>query len=737
MSSKFTEHLLKNIPHLPGVYRMKSKDGEVIYIGKAKDLFKRVNSYFQNVKKHPPRTAKMVEQICDIDYTVTSSELEALMLETNLIKENRPKYNILMKDDKNFAYIKITTNEDYPRIQIVRKVLKDNAKYFGPKTTASKIYHTLTLLRKIFPYRNCNLEIEDLGAEQEQLFERKRKVKITKATIKYPCLDLHIKRCIAPCIGKPDLEEYRKLIQQIINFLEGKHQDIIEKLKTDMKAAADGKKFEQAAKIRDKILSIQSIFENQLVTSADHQNTDIINYFKQEESLYFIVFQIREGKLIDQQNVVSKSTLEKGPDQIISSFLQQFYSDNTNLPNEILLPEKPENQEILENWLTKLADHKVKLTIPQKGKKDKLLDLALENAFSFAKQSRARFEGELAVSRESALENLAQILGLSKTPKRLECYDISHLSGTHTVASMSVFENGFPKKDQYRHFKINLNTPGQPDDFASMEEVILRRLKYLKPSLETKGCKITKKKDQYVLKYNKNQLLAFKVIKSDKLKTFLEYFPTPKEKLDIIIKKIIEKFDCKRVYLQVDKKDLRKYEILGFQEVKITLSEYPENQNKRVAIVYDKTRNYEDPSFKKIPDLIIIDGGKGQLSHAVKAMTDHHLEIPIMSLAKKIEEFFLPNQSESIKLEEGNPTRLMIQHLRDEAHRFAIEYNRKLRKDDYTSSELEQIKGVGKLITQKLLRKYGSIENLKNIPEEELAGYIGAKLALKIKSNFK
>lgn len=736
MSSKFTEHLLKNIPHLPGIYRMKSKEGDVIYIGKAKDLYKRVNSYFQNVKKHPPRTAKMVEQICDIDYTVASSELEALMLETNLIKENRPKYNILMKDDKNFAYIKITTNEDYPRIQIVRKVLRDNAKYFGPKTTASKIYQTLTLLRKIFPYRNCNLEIEDLGPESEQTFERKRKVKISKASIKYPCLDLHIKRCIAPCIGKPDQEEYRKIIHQIINFLEGKHEDIVEKLKADMKVAAEQKRFEQAAKIRDKILSIQSIFENQLVTSADHQNTDIVNYFHQDDSLFFIVFQIREGKLIDQQNVISKSNLENTPEQIIASFIQQFYADNTNLPGEILLPNEPEHQAILETWLSKIVDHKVKLTVPQKGKKDKLLDLALENAFSFAKQSRARFEGELAVSRSDALENLAQLLGLQKTPKRLECYDISHLSGTHTVASMSVFENGFPKKDQYRHFKISINTPGQPDDFASIEEVILRRLKYLKPSLEIKGCKITKKKDEYLIKLNKELLLTFKLIKTDKLKTFIEYFPTPSQNLDIILKKIIDKFDCKRVYLEIDRDQLRQYEIKGFQQVKIPLSEYTSNSD-RIAVVYDKSRNFEDPSFKKIPDLIVIDGGKGQLSHAVKAMTDHKLEIPIMSLAKKIEEFFIPGNSESIKLEPGDPTRLMVQHLRDEAHRFAIEYNRKLRKDDYTSSELEEIRGIGKQITQKLLRKYGSIENLKTIPQEELATFVGAKLALKIKSNFK
>lgn len=736
MKSKYIGHLIKNIPHQPGIYRMKSKDGDIIYIGKAKNLFKRVNSYFQNVKKHPPRTAKMVEQIDDIDYTVTSSELEALILETNLIKENRPKYNILMKDDKNFAYIKITTNEDYPRIQVVRKVLKDKAKYFGPKTTASKIYQTLTLLRKIFPYRNCNLEIQDLGPVDEKTFEKKRNVKVSKAGIKYPCLDLHIKRCVGPCIGKPDQAEYQAIIEQIINFLEGKHQEIIEKLSLEMKNAAIERKFEVAAKTRDKILAIQSIFENQLVSTPDHQNTDVINYFKLEESLYFIVFQFREGKLIDQQNIIIKYSLENSIPQIITSFLQQFYSENTNLPREILLPETPEESETISIWLSSITGHQVKLKTPQIGDKNKLLELALENAYSFAKQSRTRFEGELVGSREEAVENLAQLLGLTNLPKRIECYDISHLSGTHTVASMSVFENGLPKKDQYRHFKINLENPGSPDDFASMEEVILRRLKYLKPTLETTGYKLLKKDQKYCLKLNKKVLSEIEIIRSDKLKTLIKYFQPDKNHLDQILKKLTDKFNSKRIYLQIEASDLRLYEKNGFQEVKIPLTEYNNDHNK-IVVVYDKTRNFQDPSFKRIPDLIVIDGGKGQLSHAIKAMTDHKIEIPIISLAKKLEEIFLPEKKDSIMLDQSNPVRLMIQHLRDEAHRFAIEYNRKLRKNELTSSSLEEIRGIGKKITQKLLRKYGSLENLKSIPEDELAGFIGAKLAIKIKSNLK
>ncbi len=737
------KHILQNIPHQSGVYRMKNENGQILYIGKAKDLFKRVGSYFKPNDQRHIRTTKMVEQIADIEYTVTSSDLEAIILETNLIKEHRPKYNILMKDDKNFAYIKITTQEDYPRILVVRQVLKDKAKYFGPKTDASRIYQTLNHLRKIFPYRNCNLGIDHLGSAESNDINKKSLVKITKAGIKYPCLDFHIKRCIAPCIGRPTREEYAKIINQIIDILEGKSQHIIEQLTLEMSLAAQSKKYEQAAKIRDKIKSIENIYQHQLASNPDHQNADIINYYIQEDQCYINIFQVRSGKLIDQQNLIIKTpsanptdkTSTQEQEEIITSFLQQYYSENTNIPQEILLPENLEDHDILESWMSQMANHKVKIIIPQKGKNDKLLELSLENAVSFAKQSRARWEGDVKIERESALEKLKELLSLDSVPRRLECYDISHLSGTHTVASMSVFEKGFPKSDQYRHFKVNMENPGKPDDFASMEEVILRRLKYLKPSIETEGFSIKKKsQNTYQLKYNKKLLSEITVLESNKLKTYIKPFPTPRENLPAQIKKIIEKFNTRRVYLQIPTKDLRKYETIGFQEVKTDVDHFTSKRQKTI-IVYDKNRNFEDPSFKKIPDLIVIDGGKGQLSHAVKAMQDHKLEIPIISLAKKFEEIFLPGNSHSIQLDATDPARLLLQHLRDEAHRFAIEYNRKLREKDYTSSTLEEIQGIGKILTRKLLRKFGSIENLKNQPEQEIAKLVGTKVAVKIKSH--
>ncbi len=759
--NKQIKYLLKKIPHQPGVYKMKNKEENIIYIGKAKDLYKRVNSYFKNIDKHHIYTQKLIENITDIEYIIVTSELESLILETNLIKEYRPKYNILMKDDKNFAYIKITINEDYPRILTVRKVLKDKAKYFGPKTASSQIYATLKILRKIFPFRTCSLDIKDLGINPDynaQTVQNSiQNIKVTHANITYPCLDFHIHRCLAPCIGKLSKEEYFKLIQQIISFLEGKYQNVITTLTANMQSAAKNRQFEHAAKIRDKIVFIQNTFEKQNIATPDHQNSDVINFYLDEAKAYFNIFQVREGKIIDQQNIILKIENSIEPNnknpiptsiQILNSFLQQFYNENTDIPSNIILPEKINNQKIITQWLSDLKGKKVKLLTPQRGGKDKLLKLSLENARSFANQSRTHWEAKLMPNRTQGLENLAQALHLNKIPKRLECYDISHLSGTYTVASMVVFENGLPKKDHYRHFKISLENPGKPNDFLSMQEVILRRLKYIKPQTQYIDYKIIhsslqKRKSsqssdkptsfkKYKILFQKKQLMELVIISNNKLKTFFQPLKLREEHFKAVFKKIIYKFNSRRLYFICPSNQQKRYEQLNCQRVR-KLSEKISLKSNQIIMVFDKSKYFEDQSFKQIPDLIVIDGGKGQLSSAIKAMQNYKLEIPIISLAKKQEEIFIPKNSNPLTFPENEPARLLLQHLRDEAHRFAIEYNRKLRHNNYTSSQLEDITGIGKIITQKLLHKFGSVEKLKKASENQIATITGRKIAIKIK----
>jgi excinuclease ABC subunit C len=734
--NKYLQHLLKNVPLQPGVYRMLDGEGNTIYVGKAKNLRNRLRSYFRKNQEHTVKTQRMIEKVTDFQYSVTTTELEALVLETNLIKELRPRYNILMKDDKNFAYIKITTDEDYPRILVVRKIGHDKARYFGPKTAASRYYEILHLLRKIFPFRNCGLEISDLGPTPDKDFSRKRLVRVSHAVIKYPCLDLHIKRCLGPCIGRPDLQEYRNVIDQIVSFLEGRHQGIVDYLRRQMTEAAAEKQFERAAGFRDKIQSIEKLFEFQAINTPDHHHSDVVNFWRQEGKAYFNVFQIRDGKLIDQQNLILDESSSASEDQeLLTAFIQNFYGENSDIPREILLPLSSGQDAVLEQWLKQLSGRRVRLNFPQKGKKEKLLEISLENAVSYAKQSRVKWEAKSSIDRDEALEKLAQIAGLPKKPNRIECYDISHLSGTHTVASMAVFEKGFPKRELYRHFKISLNTPGRPDDFLSMQEVLLRRLKYLRPSLTSSGKILARLKNgQLIIKSAGTEIGRLKIISSNKLKTFIGRFSVPGLSPEQLIALLSAKIDSRRIYLCLEKNQSSLWENFGLQKLRVK----PEHSCPRGCdwMVLEKLRLKTDQSFSRLPDLIVIDGGKGQLSRAVKATGQYSLSIPLLSLAKKEEEIYLPGSKSPVRLADDDPARLLLQHLRDEAHRFAIEYNRKLRKKDYTVSALEELPGIGKKKTALLLRQFGSLEQIKTLPVEQIAKVIGNRSAQILKNSF-
>jgi len=746
----YIDHIIKNIPHEPGIYRMKDADKKIIYIGKAKDLKKRITSYFKDSTEKDDKTKIMLEQAEDIDYVIVQSELEALMLETNMIKEFRPKYNILMKDDKNYVYVKITTNEDYPRIFITRQIDKDKATYFGPKTAQHKVVKTLKVLKRIFPFRHCHLCIDYVMPLKDL---NKHQVTVKKASIKYPCIDFHIQRCPGPCVGNVSKDEYRKYIDQIIGFFEGKYEIVLENLKKEMMKAASEKKFESAAAIRDKISSIEEILQKQDVSAPDHQNSDVINFAKFNERLFFNLFQVREGKLINQENFefVSKGDQSgiNTADNALKAFIEQYYEKATDIPKEVLIPAEIEDRDTLAEWLSELNGHKVTINIPQRGRKEHLLELAYRNAESFAKLTEIKWQGNQKNDRDEALENLQKILSLPKTPKRIECYDISHHGGTETVASMTVFESGFPKKEFYRKFRLHQNTPGRPDDFLSMKETLTRRLKYLKPSLGMQEIKLKKltAKDKiafknslqndsaekyFVFDCEKNRWLIF-AEQAEKRRTiikFPEYFKINDK--NSFLRKIKQKFKCTRLYLEIPNDNSSEWLEEGFQQLK-NIPDFVMPQSCNTVLVLDMVKIKEDASFTKTPDLIVIDGGKGQLGVVCELIKTSGFSIPIIGLAKKNEEIFLPEKKSPVMLEKTSPALHLLQHIRDEAHRFAVDYHENVYLKKLKHSILDDIVGIGDKKRNLLINHFGSALNVKNASLFELEKVVGKKTALLLK----
>ncbi len=757
--SNLIDDILYEIPHRPGVYKMRNKDGKIIYVGKAKDLKKRVSSYFNRSNDASVKTEKMVGQIANIDYTVVDSELEALILETNLIKELRPKYNILMKDDKNYVYIKITVNEDYPRILITRKVDKDGAKYYGPKTSQYKVIHLLKVLKKIFPYRHCNLDITYGGKlllVSDAHPEKKHDVKITHDNTRYPCLDYHIRRCLAPCVGAVSPEEYGKMISPIMDFLEGRHSNLISLIKSEMYKAAQEKKYEIAAGLRDKLESIEDLMEPQKISDPNLKDIDIINYLSESGKLYFNLFQVREGKLINQENFIldSSDEFDESNDDALRAFLEQYYEKATDIASEILIPQELDDKDTIESWIGGFKGRKVKIIVPQRGKRNSLLDLSLENAKSFAKQNEVKWQSGEKESRQKALEKLKTLIGLSKTPMRLECYDVSHLGGTGTVSSMVVFEKGFPRKDQYRKFKLHQEKSGHPDDYASIKETFERRLKYLtgrsgkainvrlagpKETAEIKRryrIRILKDTDYLCIKGVDKEIIGYvRLRKVDTRKIIIENINYDKEiQLDSLIKKIIEKYKISRIYVTVKNKDVPIYEEGGLQ----VISKIPEGIKKRSdyqIMVFDKNKYAADESLDKAPDLVIVDGGKGQLNVAFDVMNRNGINIPILSLAKKNEEIYMPSNNLPVIIAKDEPLIHLLQHIRDEAHRFAVTYQKKLRKNDLTASKLDDIPGIGEKMKFKILNRFGSYENAYKAPLPDLEKLIGKEIASRIKND--
>ncbi len=774
--NKLVENILKIIPKSPGVYKMKDGEGRVLYVGKAKNLKNRVRSYFQKSKHHSVRTRKMVSQIEDIEYIVVDSELEALILETNLIKELRPKYNILMKDDKNFVYIKVTTNEDFPRISIVRQIKKDGAKYFGPKTSAQRTSNTLKALKKIFPYRHCNIDIkylENVKTDPNKLTFKKR-VSCSNITIKIPCLDYHIKRCIAPCIGIPTPEGYKEIIDQVVSFLEGKTDEVLQRLQKKMQKAALEKKFELAARIRDTILTVESIIERQKISDPNQSNTDIINFTTKDSKAFFNVFLIRDGKLINQETFIldlpEEDTNDHDEDtasndtEILQTFLQQYYEKAADIGKEILIPQEIPEQETLQEFLSQLRGNKVTIHIPQKGKKNKLLELCLKNAKIHADRTKTSWEKDSNALKES-LQELQKQLQLPKPPKRIECYDISHFAGKNTVASMVVLENGKPKNKDYRQFKIRSIPTGKSDDYASLAEALTRRLKYLikKPKLPEDFSLTRMKKNEikptqeflHELSPTENNYKEFFILKnSDKIigitkiashkkdedsEEIIEEIQTPiiaqefedDSLKEVIVQTLLHKTKTKRIYLTTTPELEENFTQNGFRLIHKIPSQI-KKQTDCIYMVFDKNQQL-DHSFKQKPDLILIDGGKGQLSTISNVLTKLDLEqLGLASIAKREEEIFTRELKSPIPLNKSSQAQKILQKARDEAHRFANAYREKLQSRDLTQSALDQIPGLGPKTRTKLLKTFGSISGIKSASLEEISSITGPKLAAEI-----
>jgi len=595
---------LKKMPDKPGVYLMKDKKGKIIYVGKAVVLKNRVRQYFQSLSGQSSKVRAMVPLIEEFEYIVTDSELEALILECNLIKKYRPKFNVLLKDDKTYPYIKVTMNEEYPRVIMTRRVQKDGGRYFGPYTNVAAVKETIKILKKLFPMKTCKKVLpRDIGKER-------------------PCLNYYIYQCLGPCQGNVDKEEYRTVMKDICSFLSGRQDRIIKRLEEQMKTASENMEFEKAARIRDKINSIKHISEKQKVLSTSDVDQDAVAFAKDETDACIQVFFIRGGKLIGREHFIFEGMSDVEDGELIASFMKQFYSTAEFVPHEILIQSEIDEIDLLQEWLSEKRGGKVYIKVPKKGDKHYLIEMVAQNAQVALEQFKRRIKVEEETTGES-LKELSEILGLDEVPRRIEAYDISNTGSSEMVASMVVFEDGMPNNREYRKFRIK-SQEGQ-NDYGSMQEVIYRR----------------------------------------------------------------------------------------FRRAEMEKSLQAANN------IYDVEKG-----FSKLPDVIFVDGGLGHLNAANEVLKELGIhDIPVFGMVKdnKHRTRGLVTPKGEIELSENISVLRLVTYIQNEAHRFAVEYNKKLRKDRYKSSELDNIEGVGEKRRKALLKHFGSISRIKTAEVEELA----------------
>jgi excinuclease ABC subunit C len=596
---------LRNLPHLAGVYLFKDAGGNIIYIGKAKHLDNRVRSYFQSPERQERKVQLIVEEAVDVDYILAENEAHALRWEADLIRRERPRYNVRMRDDKKYPYIRIAVQDPFPRVGISRSVLNDGARYFGPFTDSSAVRTTLDTLNLLFPYVRCRKEIT--------------------GTDRRPCLYYHIKRCVAPCTGAASQAEYRQLIDDAVSFLEGKQEQALDDLRRQMEEASEALQFERAAGLRDRIRAASRVIEQQRVVIKKRSDQDVIGVARENDNVFAQVFYIREGKLRGRDYFPLVATPDETEDVIVRSFILEHYGATEQIPPRILVPTLPDDAAQIEGWLREQAGHRVALTLPERGEGRRLVELATTNAREALERQKIEWQADERRT-TGAIEDLQEHLELDTVPERIECYDISNIQGTSSVGSLVVFEDGRPKRSDYKRFKIK--TVQGANDFAMMAEVLTRRFKRLRDGQAEAGAG---------------------------------------------------------------------------------------GRSERGGASWDR-----------VPDLVIVDGGKGQLSAALAVMESLELvAIPVVGLAKEREEIFLPSRPDPILLPRGSESLFLVQRIRDEAHRFAITYHRVVRGKKSLHSALDDVPGVGPKRKRELLRAFGSVRGIKAATIDEIAAVPG------------
>ncbi len=600
--------LLKALPAKPGVYIFKNDNGRIIYVGKAASLRNRVRSYFGSTHAFEAKTLRLVSQIADIEFILTGSAQEALLLEATLVKRHQPFYNVRLKDDKHYPYLKIDISEEWPRVQITRRIGSDGARYFGPFASAGSVRRTLDLVKKLFPWRSCTKEIT--GDDPR------------------PCLEYFIHRCIGPCASLCSKEEYDTVIRQTIMFLEGRTDEITRDLRREMQKASVDLEYERAARLRDQVQAIDRTTERQVMEVRDRTDMDVFGLAREEQEAYVQVFFVRKGLLIGRDIFQLDGTADETDAEILRSFVEQFYESAPYVPARVLLPVKIDDADLISQWLTQRRGERqdgrrtgvVRVTVPTRGEKRMLVQRAVDNARESLQQARAKWMADRGKT-EEALQQLQDELELPSLPQRIECYDISNIQGTSAVGSMVVFVDGVAKKSEYRRFRIK-GVDGQ-NDFAMMQEVLRRRFWRARRQSQEEGAN--------------------------------------------------------------------------------EAGEY-------------------DESFGAMPDFVIVDGGKGQVSAAHDAMRNLGIgHIPLAGLAKRFEQLFVVGVSEPVVLDRKSQALYLVQRIRDEAHRFAITYHRNVRKKSGLHSALDDVPGVGPKRKRALMRKFGSLKAVRDASADEIA----------------